>query len=110
MAQLFSLGDFTFMEIPKIYDRAVLIGYNPEGECIYSEIIEFGDYYDGEHVWDDGETVKKLRLQKVRGFLFDSSGVLSQEFESIFDLDTGVYRSGYARFADGTARQDEPVA
>ena len=104
------VSDFAFMDVPTIYDKAVLIGYNPEGQCIYSEIIEFGDYYDGEHVWDDGETVKKLRLQKVRGFLFDSSGELSQEFESIFDLSTGIYRSGYARFADGTFREDKPVA
>ena len=96
-------------DIPKIYDRAVLIGYNPEGQCVYSEILEFGDYYDGEHIWDTGANVVKLRLQKVRGFLFDSEGTLTQEFESIFDLSTGMYKSGHARFADGTFREDKPV-
>lgn len=98
------------MDALNIYDKAVLIGFDPEGRCIYSEIIELGDYYDGEHVWDRGESVRKLRLQRVRGFLFDSAGVLSQEFESVFDLSTGIYKSGYARFADGTFREHKPVA
>jgi hypothetical protein len=96
-------------DIPRIYDRAVLIGYNPEDQCVYSDIIELGDYYDDTHVWDESENVKKLRLHKIKGFLFDSEGVLSQEFESVFDLNTGIYRSGYARFADGTFREDKSL-
>jgi len=90
----------------KIKGTAVLIGYDPEEKCVYSEILELGDYYDGDHIWDSGESVKKLRLQRMKGFLFNSEGVLDQEFESLFDLDTGIYKSGYARFADGTVRKD----
>lgn len=93
------------MATPKIKSKAVLIGYDPDGKCVYSDILDLSDYYDGEHVWDRSGPVKRLRIQKVRGFLFDSKGVLSQEFESIFDLDTGVFRSGYSRHADGTVNK-----
>ena len=47
-----------------------------------------------------------MRLQRMKGYLFDSGGVLDQEFESVFDLDTGIYKTGSTRFADGTVRQD----
>jgi len=90
----------------KIKSKAILIGYDLEGKCIYSDALDLGDYYDGLHVWDKGEDVKKMRLQRMKGYLFNSKGVLDQEFESIFDLETGIYKTGNARFADGTVRKD----
>jgi hypothetical protein len=93
------------MATPKIKSKAILIGYDPDGKCVYSDIRDLSDYYDGEHVWDTSGPVKRLRLQKVRGFLFDSKGVLYQEFESIFDLKTGRFKRGHARLADGTIQK-----
>ena len=90
-----------------IFDIAILVGFNPEGGCVYSALMSFGDYYDGEHPWDDDTQIKALRLHKVHGYLFNSAGELDQEFESIFNLDTGVYEKGWARFADGTFREDK---
>jgi hypothetical protein len=90
------------VRVPRIKGKAVLIGYDAEGQYVYSEILDILDYYNGEHVWDSAKTVKKLRLQRVRGFLFTSSGTLDQEFESEFDLETGVYKAGRVRYADGT--------
>lgn len=94
------------MPTPKIKSKAVLLGYDPNGKCVYSDILDLSDYYDGEHVWDRSGSVKQLRLHKVRGFLFDSKGALDQEFESVFDLKTGTYKSGYTRYADGRVRKD----
>lgn len=85
-----------------IKDCVILIGYNPEGDCIYSDMRDIADYYDGEHVWDDSKKVIRLRLQKVKGYLFNFEGDLDQEFETIFNLETGMHESGHARFADGT--------
>lgn len=90
----------------RIKSRAILIGWDPEGNCIYSEALDLSDYYDGIHIWDKGENVKKMRLHGMKGYLFNSEGALDQEFESIFDLETGIYKSGNARFADGTVRND----
>ena len=98
-------ADDTHMATPKIKSKAVLIGYDPDGKCVYSDILDMSDYYDGEHVWDRSGPVKRLKLQRIRGFLFDSKGVLSQEFESIFDLNTGMSKSGYSRHADGTVNE-----
>jgi hypothetical protein len=95
------------MPTPRFKSTAILIGYNSDGKCVYSEILELSDCYDGEHVWDDDARVKRLKLQRVKGFLFDSNCALDQEFESVFDLTTGIYKSGYARFADGTMREDK---
>ncbi len=47
-----------------------------------------------------------LKLQRIRGSLFDHKCALDQEFESIFDLTSGIYNKGHARFADGTVRVD----
>jgi hypothetical protein len=91
---------------PRIKSTAILIGYNDEDRCVYSEIIDIHDYYDGEHVWDEPASVKRLKLQMVRGYLFDSSGVLTQEFESIFDITTGMYSQGRVRYPDGTEHKD----
>ena len=55
------------MEAAKIKSTAVLIGYNPDGQCVYSEILELSDYYDRDHVWDDGASIKTLKMHRVRG-------------------------------------------
>lgn len=95
------------MATPKIKSTAVLIGYNPNGECVYSEILDLSDYYDGEHVWDDAKKIKRLKLERVKGYLFDAAGKLDQEFESVFDLDSAIYKSGRVRYSDGTERVDD---
>jgi hypothetical protein len=94
------------MATPRIKSTAVLIGYDPDGRCVYSDILDLGDYYDGQHVWDKAASVQRLRLERVKGYLFDDDGNLAQEFESVFDLSTGIYKSGRCRYADGTERVD----
>src|SRR6266446_7071277 len=89
----------------RIKGKAVLIGYDPQDSCVYSDILDLSDYYDGEHVWDSGDNVMRLGLQRVKGYLFDGDGRLDQEFESIFDLKTGVFQKGTTRYADGTSRE-----
>ena len=73
-----------------ITSSAVLIGYDAAGVCVYSDYLDLGDYYDGEHVWDTAEGVQQLCLHCVKGYLFDEAGVLSQEFESFFYPDIAV--------------------
>jgi hypothetical protein len=43
-------------------DRAVLIGYDPDGQCVYSAQMPLSDYWDGEHVWDTRIIVDRPRL------------------------------------------------
>jgi hypothetical protein len=90
----------------KIRDCAILIGFNSEGSCVYSDACDISAYYDGEHVWDNDSKVKRLKLRKVRGYLFNSKGELFQEFESNFNMKTGAYESGFIRHADGTVHKD----
>jgi hypothetical protein len=85
-----------------IRDQAVLVGFDPAGKCVYSESMPVGDYWDGDHVWDDAEQTKRLKLQKVVGFLFGQSGNLLQQFESTFNIQTGMFEEGWARHEDGT--------
>jgi hypothetical protein len=91
---------------PRIKSTAILIGYNQDDHCVYSDILDLSDYYDGDHVWDQAATVKRLKLQRVKGYLFDGDGHLDQEFESVFDLATGIFKSGRTHYADGTERVD----
>jgi hypothetical protein len=93
---------------PKVKSMAVLIGYDAQGRCVYSEILALSDYYDSEHVWDTAASVKRLRLRRIKGYLFDAHGNLDQEFETEFDSSTGVFERGRTRFADGTVLVDPP--
>jgi hypothetical protein len=77
---------------------------------VYSDILGLSDYYDGQHVWDKPASVKRLRLQRVMGYLFDSGGSLDQEFESRFDPTTGAFKGGKVRYADGSELVDPPDA
>src|SRR5687768_1357656 len=86
---------------------AVLIGLNPDGDCVYSAAIPLDEYWDGEHIWDSAKQIKKLKLQKLLGFLFGSKGNLLQQFESTFDLNSGVFSGGWARHEDGTVQKLE---
>lgn len=88
-----------------ITDTAVLIGFSPEGKCVYSESIPLDEYWDGEHAWDSDEDVRRLRIERLRGYLFDANGNLLQEFESTFDLARGMFAKGWVRHADGTYQE-----
>jgi hypothetical protein len=89
----------------QIKDSAVLIGLNPKGKCVYSAAIPLDEYWDGEHVWDSDKQIKKLQLQTLLGFLFGTKGNLLQQFESTFDLKSGVFSGGWARHEDGTLQK-----
>ena len=79
----------------------------PDGKRVYSEIRDLSDYDNCQHPWEKSESVKRLKLHRLKGYLFDAEGILDHEFESVFDLTTGIYESGYSRFADGTLREDK---
>ena len=86
----------------RIADTAVLVGTEPDGECVYSALLPLTEYWDGKHPWDDSEQVKSLRLARLQGFLFGQSGELLQQFESKFSLETGIFQSGWAKHSDGS--------
>ena len=94
------------MDHRQLKDIAILIGYSPEGQCVYSVQLPLEEYWDGEHPWDTDDGVQTLRISKVHGYLFDSAGDLMQEFESLFDLESGTYASGWTKHADGTYQED----
>ena len=87
-----------------ISDKAVLIGYNLDGACVYSASMSLGKYYDGDHPWDSSDQIRILMLQRVHGYLFGSEGELEQEFETTFDTSSGEYLKSWARFSDGTVK------
>ena len=95
------------MSALRIRDTAILVGFSPDGSCVYSDLVSLDEYWDGEHVWDSSEGVKSLKLAKVKGYLFNSEGEMIQEFESVFDLSTGLFKNGWARHADGTFQEHE---
>jgi hypothetical protein len=93
------------MDHRKLKDVAVLIGYNPEGVCVYSAMHSLTSYWDGNHPWDSDSEIVLLRLERVHGYLFNSEGELQQEFETSFDSATGNLKSSWARHLDGTYQE-----
>jgi hypothetical protein len=64
------------MPLLSIRDTAALLGFSLDAKCVYSELVPLNEYWDGEHPWDRSEEVKRLRLARLRGYLFDSTGQL----------------------------------
>lgn len=46
--------------------------------------------------------IRELSLNAVQGYIFNDAGSLEQEFESHFNLATGIFESGRQRDEDGT--------
>ena len=88
-----------------ISDTAIVLDFSPDAVCVYSALVPLDEYWDGGHPWDSSNEAKRLRLEKLRGYLFDSTGQLLQEFETTFDLSTGIFKKGWARYADGTYQE-----
>ncbi|WP_044300628.1 hypothetical protein, partial [Rhodopirellula sallentina] len=96
--------------VEKLYDTAKLVGYNQFGDVVYSVRLPLHEYYDGEHSWDSGDGVLELRMTKLCGTLYDTTGNVTQEFESAFCADSGAYVGGRATFDDGTTQSDGTYA
>jgi hypothetical protein len=97
------------MDDRQLKDTAVLIGTTPDGHCSYSAQMELGEYWDGEHPWDSSESIVKLRLARLQGFLFGQDGQLLQQFETHFNVETGALESGWAVHEDGTRTEHNAV-
>jgi len=78
-----------------------MVGYNERDQSVYSAFMSVEQYYDGDHPWDDGDQIKKLSLKTVHGYIFNDQGGLEQEFESHFNLETGIYERGWQRDEQG---------
>jgi hypothetical protein len=78
-----------------------MVGYNEQGQSVYSAFMSIHQYYDGEHPWDNSDQVKTLSLKTIHGYIFNDAGGLEQEFESHFNLETGIYERGWQRDDQG---------
>ena len=83
----------------EIKSKAILYASDKAGLIVYSQILDLGAYYDGEHLWDSRERIKAAGIVRLVGSLFDPAGNLTQEFEIIFDEFGSLvdHRSFYAR-------------
>lgn len=85
----------------KLKNCAVIIGYDLHGVCVYHDFLSLEKYYDNDHVWDDSEQIKMIKLHKIVGYLFDENCKLIQEFNSFFNVNTGEFINGWAKDEDG---------
>ncbi len=92
-------------KIVSIKNKVLLIGQDADNKLVYSENISWHKYYDGEHLWDDADLIIKYKMVRLRGFLFDDLGSLSQEFENRYN-ELGKLTATWAKFDDGTENGD----
>lgn len=85
---------------------ALLLGYNPEGICIYTCCMPILEYYETIQPWDSAEESKAIRLHILHGYLFDENGKLIQEFQSQHSVETGLYENGWSRDNNGMLTYD----
>ena len=82
-----------------------MIGYNSLGQVVYTDCLDTGDFYDGEHVWDRTESILRLNLVKVIGEKFDTDGTVSETWETAFSAEAGEYIGNIATDSDGTIKR-----
>ena len=88
--------------------RSVVLikGYNALNQLVLEETLSWDEYYEETgHIIDDTDRIRELGIVRIKGELFDSDGVLAQEFETKYD-GQGKYIGGTSRFADGTVTHD----
>ena len=86
-------------------NTAILKGYDKD-KVVYEKTMSLDEYYDGEHPWDDKEGILKLKLSRLTGRLYDTEGILLQDFETAFSEETGEYIGSKVAFDDGTENKD----
>jgi hypothetical protein len=91
----------------EIRSKAILYAFDKAGLVVYSQILELGAYYDGQHLWDSWERIKAAGIVRLVGTLFDSDGNLSQEFENTYDEATGSLTGTRAFHAREHLKTDE---
>ena len=91
----------------EIKSKAILYAFDKAGLVAYSQILDLGAYYDGEHLWDSWERIKAAGIVRLVGSLFDSAGDLTQEFENTYDEATGALVGSRAFYAREHLKADE---
>ena len=91
----------------EIKSKAILYAFDKAGLVVYSQILDLGAYYDGEHVWDSWERIKAAGIVRLVGSLFDPAGNLTQEFENSYNEATGGLISSKAFYAREHLKTDE---
>jgi hypothetical protein len=84
----------------EIKSKAILFAFDGAGLVVYSQILDLGEFYEGEHLWDSWDRIKAVGIVRLVGALFDDAGNLIREYENIYDEETGClldHKTFYAR-------------
>ena len=82
-----------------------MIGYNSQGRVVYTDCLDTGDFYDGEHVWERTESILRLNLVQVIGEKFDADGNVSETWKTAFSAETRDCLGSVVTYSDGTAKR-----
>jgi hypothetical protein len=85
---------------------AQLIAYDAEGKKVLQRNMSLEKFYEGlDELIDSNDYRRERGIVRVSGKLYDSRGVLVQDFENQYGTD-GKYRRGRAQFENGTVQED----
>ena len=82
-----------------------MIGYNSQGQVVYTDCLDTDAHYDGEHVWNRTESILRLNLVKVIGEKFDTDDTVAETWETAFFAETGEYLGSIATYSNGTTKR-----
>ena len=91
----------------EIKSKAILYAFDKARLIAYSQLLDLGEYYNGEHVWDTAERIRATGIVRLVGTLFDNDGNLLQQFEVTYDEGTGDRLESKATHADEHLKADE---
>jgi hypothetical protein len=73
-------------------DIAILRGYDEQDNLVYDVEVSTHDYWDEDQIFDKPEKMKELKIVRIAGKLYNGSGKLFKQFETIWDKE-GKYVS-----------------
>ena len=56
---------------------------------VHSQILDLGEYYEENQVFDSWDNVKAAGILRLVGILFNASGDITREFKQTYDEQTG---------------------
>ena len=86
--------------------RALLQGFDADGQVVVSESLALDTYWDESHPLIDSNEYRVTHgIARVDGDLFGDEGQLLQHFENRYGS-TGEYLGGRIEHQDGTVNED----
>jgi hypothetical protein len=90
----------------KTRSKVFLVGFDSSDQIVERIELSYDKYYSGGVPIVDSDAYRaKMRIRRLKGEIYDSTGEIQQRFDNRY-TDDGSYQGGRTVHADGTTIED----